>query len=87
MSLLAWFTGLDRGDVRLGSAGNIRTPEQARQVITAGVDWVILARAAFIYPDFPLRMQQDPDFEPLQLSVSREPLTKAGLSDKFLGYR
>ena len=85
-TLLSYFTEIDRKDVRLGIAGKIRTPEEAERAFAAGVDWIMLGRAAILHHDFPKLMQANPDFVPQELPVSREHLTKEGLSEKFIEY-
>ncbi len=52
-TLLSYFTDLDRGEVRLATAGKIDTPEVARQCMQAGADFVVLGRAAILHHDFP----------------------------------
>lgn len=85
-NLLAHFTELHRGDVRLGCAGKIRTPAEAEQAFASGVDFIILGRAAILHHDFPLQLQRNPGFEPVEPPVSVEYLHKEGLSDKFVKY-
>lgn len=85
-SLIHWFTELERHDVRLGVAGSIRTPADAEKVMAAGVDWVMLGRAAIIHHDFPLQMQANPGFVPLANPVSKAHLTAEGVSTNFLNY-
>lgn len=85
-SLIHWFAELPRHDVRLGVAGSIRTPADAEKVMATGVDWIMLGRAAIIHHDFPLQMQANADFRPLELPVSKAHLTAEGVSEKFLGY-
>ena len=85
-SLMSYFTELERHQVKLGVAGNIRTSEDAEKALAAGADWVMLGRAAILHHDFPMRCQTQPDFEPLQLPVSEAHLKDEGLSDKFIGY-
>ena len=85
-SLLSYFTKIDRGDVRLGIAGQIRTPEEAQKALASGVDWIMLGRAAILHHDFPLLMQKEPKFQPMTNPVSREHLAKEGLSEKFIEY-
>lgn len=85
-SLLGHFTELNRGNVRLGVAGKICTPAEAESVLAAGVDWVMLGRAAIIDHDFPWQMKNNPDFSPAELPISREHLTGEGLSKKFIDY-
>lgn len=85
-SLLSYFTALDRKDVRLGIAGKIRTPAEAEQALASGVDWIMLGRTAILHHDFPNQYQQNPDFTPLQIPVSRQHLINEGLSENFLTY-
>lgn len=85
-SLMSYFTELNRGDVRLGVAGKIRTPEDAEKALAAGVDWVMLGRAAILHHDFPNQYLQDKGFAPVELPVSRDYLHKEGLSENFVKY-
>ena len=85
-TLLSYFTGLDRGEVRLGTAGKIHTPDESRRCMEAGVDFVILGRAAILHHNFPVRMEEDPDFEPVTLPVSRDYLRSQGLGEAFVDY-
>jgi 2,4-dienoyl-CoA reductase-like NADH-dependent reductase (Old Yellow Enzyme family) len=85
-SLLAHFTELRRGDVRLGCAGKIRTPAEAELALASGVDFIILGRAAILHHDFPLQLQRNPNFAPVEPPVSVEYLRKEGLSDRFVDY-
>ena len=77
---------LDRGDVRLGVAGKIRTPEDAERALAAGADWVMLGRAAILHHDFPNRYEADPRFVPVENPVTRESLADEGLSEAFITY-
>ncbi|MDH3903424.1 MAG: NADH:flavin oxidoreductase [Xanthomonadales bacterium] len=85
-TLLSYFTGLERGEVRLGTAGKIHNPQDARRCLEAGVDFVVLGRAAILHHDFPQQMQNDRDFEPVALPVSRDYLRSQGLGDAFVNY-
>ncbi|MGA9572631.1 MAG: hypothetical protein WBS20_01655, partial [Lysobacterales bacterium] len=85
-TLLSYFTGLDRGDVRLATAGMIDTPGDARRCLEAGADFVVLGRAAILHHDFPLRMAENPDFEPVSLPVTSDYLRKEGLGEPFIKY-
>jgi len=85
-SLIDCFTALKRGDVRLGVAGKIRTPEEAKQCIESGVDFVLLGRAAIIHHNFPKLLANDSDFTPLDNPVSADHLRAEGLSDTFVEY-
>ena len=85
-TLLSYFTELNRGNVRLGIAGKIRTPAEAEKALASGVDWIMLGRAAILHHDFPTQQTDNPDFTPVELPVSVEHLKKEGLSDTFVGY-
>ena len=85
-SLLSYFSSIERGEVRLGVAGNIRTPRDAEKVFAEGIDWIMLGRAAILHHNFPALMQQDGNFLPTENPVSREYLAKEGLSEKFIDY-
>ncbi|MBT4521336.1 MAG: NADH:flavin oxidoreductase [Halieaceae bacterium] len=85
-SLISYFTELQRGNVRLGVAGQIRTPELAHQTMEQGVDWLMLGRAALLHHDFPNRMQADEGFTPMSLPVSAEYLRSEGMGEKFITY-
>lgn len=85
-SLLSYFTELERGDVRLGVAGKVRTPSDALKVMEEGVDFVLLGRAAILHHDFPNLMKADPGFEPIRNPVSVEHLRAEGLGEGFIKY-
>ena len=85
-TLLSYFTELDRGDVRLGTAGKIHKPDDARRCLEEGADFVILGRAAILHYDFPLQMQKDTGFEPVKLPVTRDYLHSQGLGEAFVNY-
>ena len=85
-TLLAHFTELDRGNVKLGVAGKITNPSEAETTILQGVDWVMLGRAAILHHNFPDLYLADPNFIPVQLPISKRHLRNEGLSDKFLEY-
>ena len=85
-TLLQHFTALERGSVRLGVAGNIRTPEQAEEALAENIDWIMLGRAAILNHDFPAQYQEDPAFVPAAIPVTRAHLRNEGLSDGFIDY-
>ena len=85
-TLMSCFTELARGDVRLGVAGKIRTPEDAERALAAGADWVMLGRAAILHHDFPNRYIADPRFVPVENPVTRQHLADEGLSERFITY-
>lgn len=85
-TLMSYFTELDRGHTRLGVAGKIRTPQEAEATMAAGVDWIMLGRAAILHHDFPHRYRADPVFKPVELPVTRQYLNEEGVSEKFVAY-
>lgn len=85
-SLMSYFTELDRGNVRLGVAGKITTAAQARAVLEAGADFAVIGRAAILHHDYPLKIQADPDFQPVSLPVSAAHLRAEGLGPAFVTY-
>lgn len=84
-SLMSYFTGLDRGNVRLGVAGKITTPAIAARMLDEGADYVLIGRAAILHHDFP-NLSRDPDFKPIALPAPRAHLLKEGLSPAFVQY-
>lgn len=85
-SLLSYFTALDRGDVRLGVAGKVRTPGDAIRCLEDGADFVLLGRAAILHHDFPELTRKDPDFVPVSNPVTAEYLRGEGLGEAFVTY-
>jgi 2,4-dienoyl-CoA reductase-like NADH-dependent reductase (Old Yellow Enzyme family) len=85
-TLLAHFTGLQRGTVLLSAAGKIQTARNVYDVLSAGADIATIGRAAILHHDFPERCRRDAHFEPVTLPVSVDYLKSEGLSDPFVGY-
>ena len=85
-SLLKHFTDIDFMETLLTVAGNIRTGENVHKVLNKKVDFVTIGRAAILHHDFPLRVMENPNFEPIELPASIAHLSKEGLSDKFIDY-
>ncbi|MBT4136677.1 MAG: NADH:flavin oxidoreductase [Candidatus Latescibacteria bacterium] len=85
-TLMSYFTELHRHNARLGVAGKIRTPQEAEATLEAGVDWIMLGRAAMLQHDFPNRYKADPAFKAVEPPVTSQHLTQEGLSDKFQDY-
>ena len=85
-SLIQHFVELNRGNTRLGVAGNLRTPQDVTKAMELGVDWIMLGRAAILHHNFPHLYEQDNGFVPIEIPVSAEYLTKEGLSQKFIDY-
>ncbi len=84
--LVDWFTSIPRNGVRLGVAGNIKTPAEAARVLASGVDWIMLGRAAISHHDFPNRMATDADFVPVSFPIPASHLRAEGVSETFLTY-
>lgn len=85
-SLMSYFTELDRGDVRLGVAGKVRTPADASRCLDEGCDFVLLGRAAILHHDFPDRTKADAEFQPIRNPVTADYLRDEGLGEAFLKY-
>ncbi len=84
--LLDWFTELERGSVRLGAAGKIKTGAGARKALECGLDFVVIGRGAILHHDFPGLVEADPGFEPVSLPASEDHLRKEGLGEAFIAY-
>ncbi len=85
-TLMDWFTDLPRGDVRLGCAGKIMTPDDARACLQRGMDFVFLGRAAILHHDYPQRLAADPGFTHIATPVSADHLRAEGLGPAFVKY-
>jgi 2,4-dienoyl-CoA reductase-like NADH-dependent reductase (Old Yellow Enzyme family) len=85
-TLMSYFTELDRGHVRLGVAGKIKTGAAAAAALEAGADFVLIGRGAVLHHDFPELIRQNPHFEAVALPVTRDYLRKEGLSPVFIEY-
>jgi 2,4-dienoyl-CoA reductase-like NADH-dependent reductase (Old Yellow Enzyme family) len=84
--LIEHFVELERGNTRLGVAGNIRTPQDATRAMEEGVDWVMIGRGAILHHDFPLLYEDNPEFTPSEIPVTEDYLANEGLSKKFIDY-
>lgn len=85
-SLLQHFADLDYGDVKWTVAGQIYNGPDVQKVLEAGADFVTIGRSAILHHDFPQRVMENPDFEPIETPVSAEHLQKEGLSPTFINY-
>ncbi|WOJ94846.1 NADH:flavin oxidoreductase [Congregibacter variabilis] len=85
-TLLECFTELERGEVRLGTAGKVRSAADARRCIEAGADFVVVGRSAILHHDFPRQVAAHSDFEPVANPVSADYLRKEGLGEAFINY-
>ncbi|MCA3720335.1 NADH:flavin oxidoreductase [Phenylobacterium sp.] len=85
-TLMSYFTDLPRGEVRLGVAGKIMSAADARAMLDAGADFVLLGRAAILHHDWPQKAKANPDFRPVSLPVTRAHLEAEGLGPPFVTY-
>jgi len=85
-TLLECFTELERGDVLLGTAGKIRSADDARRCIEAGADFVLVGRSAILHHDFPQQVSANANFEPVSNPVTAQYLRDEGLGDAFIAY-
>ncbi|MCP5026977.1 MAG: NADH:flavin oxidoreductase [Actinomycetia bacterium] len=85
-SLMSWFTDLNRGDVRLGVAGQVRSGADARRCLDQGCDYVLVGRAAIVHHDWPQKVEADAGFTPIELPVTRAYLDQEGLGEAFIDY-
>jgi 2,4-dienoyl-CoA reductase-like NADH-dependent reductase (Old Yellow Enzyme family) len=85
-TLASFFTGLERGSVRLGAAGKIMSAQDARDILAMGFDFPILGRAAILHHDFPKRVAADPNFTAVPTPVSEAYLREEGLGPAFVNY-
>lgn len=85
-SLLEHFTALEYGPTKLTVAGKIKSGKDVQMVLDAGVDFVTIGRSAILHHDFPKKVAENPEFEPVPTPVSPSYLKKEGLGDKFVTY-
>ena len=85
-TLLEHVMDLDRKSVLITAAGKISTAKDVEAVLRGGVDFVTIGRAAILHHDFPDRVLEDADFEPIGLPVSVPYLKNQGLSEAFVQY-
>jgi 2,4-dienoyl-CoA reductase-like NADH-dependent reductase (Old Yellow Enzyme family) len=85
-ALLELFTEVDRGSTRLGAAGKLYSGADLRRALDAGLDLVVLGRAAITNHDFPRLVKTDPNEAMRDLPVSVETLHAEGLGDRFVDY-
>lgn len=85
-SLLEHFSKLALSNTPWTVAGKISSGRVAQKVIDAGVDFVCIGQAAILHHDFPVQVQQNPQFEASKLPVSATYLKEQGLGPKFIKY-
>ena len=84
--LLALFTSLDRGSVRLAVAGHLYSGSDVQRALDLGADIVAIGRAAITNHNFPQLVQADPTVAMRELPVAKEVLAAEGLGPAFLDY-
>jgi len=84
--LLDHFVSMDFGNVLLTVAGQIRTADDVKKIISSGVGFVTIGRAAILHHDFPKKVLENDAFEPIKLPVSKNYLHQEGLSNQFIKY-
>ncbi len=72
-------------DVAVLAAGGIWTRADAERAEAAGVDVVVVGKAAIANPDWP-RDSAEPDYAPLRTPWDPEQLRSVGVSSRFLKY-
>jgi 2,4-dienoyl-CoA reductase-like NADH-dependent reductase (Old Yellow Enzyme family) len=85
-TLLEHFTDLDFKQVKWTVAGKIKSGKDVQSILDAGVDFVTIGRSAILHHDFPVKVINDPDFEPIQIPVTKDYLRKEGLGEAFIEY-
>jgi 2,4-dienoyl-CoA reductase-like NADH-dependent reductase (Old Yellow Enzyme family) len=85
-TLVELFAALDRGETRLGVAGQIRSGPSAQRALDEGADFVLVGRAAIAEHDFPERVRRDPAHEMPTPPFSMDYLVNEGISPPFLNY-
>ena len=84
--LIEHFTGLQRGQTRLGLAGKIMDATTAQRCIDTGADFVLIGRGAMLHHDFAARALADPGFRTIERPVSRAYLRGQGMGPPFIEY-
>jgi 2,4-dienoyl-CoA reductase-like NADH-dependent reductase (Old Yellow Enzyme family) len=85
-NVLEHVLSIDRKNIPLTVAGNIRTGQDVNNVIAKGVDFVTIGRAAILHHDFPKKVMENPHFKPIETPVSQEYLQQEGLGKAFVNY-
>ncbi|WP_220710249.1 NADH:flavin oxidoreductase [Enterobacter cancerogenus] len=80
------FAGLPRSRVKLGASGKLMNANDARRVLEAGLDFVMIGRAAILETDFPEKIKNDPHHTSPSLPVTEAYLRENGLSNDFINY-
>ena len=84
--LIEYFTKLDTKHVKLTVAGKIYDGPTVKQVLSSGVDFVTIGKAAILHHDFPAQVIADDQFKSVDTPVTADYLRKEGLGDSFVTY-
>ncbi|RYG64556.1 NADH:flavin oxidoreductase [bacterium] len=84
--LMSYFTEIERGEVRLGTAGKVHSGPVAAAVIESGCDFVSIGQAGILRHDFPLRVENDPQYQAPPLPVTAEFLHEEGVGVALVDY-
>ena len=85
-TMIEHFTELERNNVLLTAAGNLRTGQDVHKALKTGLDFVTIGRSGILHHDFPLKVIENPEFTPVKTPVSKEYLYEEGVSEKFIQY-
>jgi 2,4-dienoyl-CoA reductase-like NADH-dependent reductase (Old Yellow Enzyme family) len=85
-SLVEYFMDLDRKGVYITAAGKLHGAQEVNKAMEAGLDFVTIGKSAILHHDFPVKVMENPDFQPIATPVSVEHLQKEGLGPKFIEY-
>ncbi|WP_299525095.1 NADH:flavin oxidoreductase [Winogradskyella sp.] len=86
LSLLEHIFQLDRKNVKFTVAGNIRNGNDVKRVLYTGIDFVTIGRSGILHHDFPLKVMENPNFQPIENPVTEAYLKSEGLGNKFIDY-
>lgn len=86
ITLLEHFKSLDFKKVKWTVAGKINNAVAVQKILDAGVDFVSIGTSAILHHNFPQLVIENPNFNPIEIPVSKEHLRKEGLGEKFLVY-
>lgn len=85
-SLLDHILELNFKTVKLTVAGKIRSGKDVYDVINKGVDFVSIGKSGILHHDFPKKVMENKNFEPVDNPVSEAYLKSEGLGEKFINY-
>jgi 2,4-dienoyl-CoA reductase-like NADH-dependent reductase (Old Yellow Enzyme family) len=84
--LIDYFTGLERGETRLGVAGKVLSAADAAWCLDRGADFVSVGMAAILHHDFAARSIADAGFAAVAPPVTREHLAAEHVGRDFVDY-